>query len=66
MRTQLILQVHDELVMEGPREEIKEAVAVLREGMEATPVAAYRLRVPLVTSIAAGPNWRDMEEIEAR
>jgi DNA polymerase I-like protein with 3'-5' exonuclease and polymerase domains len=23
----------------------------------------YELRVPLVASVAVGPNWRDMEEL---
>jgi len=59
LRSRMILQVHDELVLEAPREEAREAAAILREGME----QAWQLRVPLVAEVAAGPNWRDMEEL---
>jgi DNA polymerase-1 len=52
--------VHDELVLESPREEVEQAAAILREGME----QAWPLRVPLVAEVAAGTNWRDMEEIK--
>ena len=58
LRARMILQVHDELVLEAPREEIPQTAAILREGME----EAWPLRVPLVAEVAAGPNWRDMEE----
>ncbi len=58
LRSRMILQVHDELVLEAPREEVEEAAAILREGME----QAWQLRVPLVAEVAMGPNWRDMEE----
>jgi len=60
LRSRMILQVHDELVLESPREEVEQAAAILREGME----QAWPLRVPLVAEVAAGPNWRDMEEIK--
>jgi DNA polymerase-1 len=60
LRSRMILQVHDELVLEAPREEAEQAAAVLREGME----QASTLRVPLVAEVAAGPNWRDMDEIK--
>ena len=60
LRARMILQVHDELVLEAPREETEQAAVVLREGME----QAYSFRVPLVAEVAAGANWRDMEEVE--
>jgi DNA polymerase-1 len=53
--------VHDELVLEAPEQEVPRAAAVLRDGME----KCYELRVPLVASVAAGPNWRDMEDLES-
>ena len=46
-------------MLEVPREEIVPAARLVREGME----QAYALRVPLVAEVAAGPNWRDMEEV---
>ena len=59
LRTRMILQVHDELVLEAPEGEVLQASAVLREGMQ----NCYPLKVPLVASVAAGPNWRDMEDV---
>ena len=60
LRARMILQVHDELVLEVPREELEQAAQVVREGME----RAYPLRVPLVAEVAVGPNWRDMEAVQ--
>ena len=57
LRSRMILQVHDELVLEVPRDEVEPAAQIVREGME----QAYSFRVPLVAEVAVGPNWRDME-----
>jgi len=59
LRTRIILQVHDELVFEGEREEIPKAAALAKEKME----KAYRLRVPLKVEMEYGNNWRDMEAL---
>ena len=59
MAARLILQVHDELVLEAPENEIADVAKLVREGME----HAYEFSVPLITEIAVGPNWRDMKEI---
>jgi DNA polymerase-1 len=59
LRSRMILQVHDELVLETPQAEVPQAAAILRDGME----KCYELRVPLVASVAAGPNWRDMNDL---
>jgi len=56
-KTLLILQVHDELVLEAPLEEAKEAEAIVREEME----HVYPLSVPLKVVVSRGPNWADME-----
>ncbi len=50
LRTRLLLQIHDELVLEAPEEEIEEVAALVREHME----AAMELRVPLVVRIGSG------------
>ena len=55
----MLLQVHDELVLEVPEKQVQQAAAVLREGME----QVYALDVPLVANVSVGPNWRDMEEL---
>ncbi len=55
LRTRLLLQVHDELVLESPPEEVEEVTALVREHME----GAAQLQVPLVVDIGTGPNWLD-------
>jgi DNA polymerase-1 len=53
LATRLVLQVHDELVLEVPQQELDEVKRSLPGRM--TGVAA--LRVPLVVDVGAGPNW---------
>ena len=53
--SKLILQVHDELILEVPEEEISKAERVLREEME----NAAKLSVPLVVEMAHGKSWYD-------
>ena len=54
MRTKLILQVHDELILEAPAEEADAAAALLKECME----GVMQLEVPLQTDITTGGDWR--------
>jgi DNA polymerase-1 len=51
----MLLTVHDELVFEVPKDHLQEASELVRQGME----HAIDLDVPLVASIASGPNWAD-------
>ncbi|MDR0380162.1 MAG: hypothetical protein LBI62_09555, partial [Candidatus Accumulibacter sp.] len=51
--TKLILQVHDELVLEVPDDELPEVRAALPSLM--TEVA--RLDVPLAVEVGVGANW---------
>ena len=51
----LLLQVHDELVLEVPPDEVEEASRLVKEKME----AAATLRVPLVVEVGVGENWFD-------
>jgi len=55
LTTALLLQVHDELVLEAPDAEVEVACRLVRECME----GAAPLRVPLVADVGAGPNWMD-------
>ncbi len=56
-RTKMILQVHDELLFEGPAEELDRLRALVKPAME----QVHSLCVPLVVDIKVGPNWRDMQ-----
>jgi len=53
----MILQVHDELLFEAPVKERPTLEKLVREEME----GAYKLAVPVVAEIGAGPNWRDLD-----
>ncbi|MHB8755635.1 MAG: DNA polymerase I [Candidatus Acidiferrales bacterium] len=61
-RTRMILQVHDELLFEGPRDEIDRLTPLVKTAME----QVHPLSVPLVVDIKVGPNWRDMEPVPVR
>jgi DNA polymerase-1 len=53
LRTRLILQVHDELVLEAPDDEV---ARVVRE-LPALMTSVATLRVPLKVDVGRGPNW---------
>ena len=52
-KSKMLLQVHDELVLEVPKDEVGELMAMVKEEME----GVYRLRVPLKVDIHEGRNW---------
>jgi DNA polymerase I len=53
LRSRLVLQVHDELVLEVPREEVETIRGLLHEKM----VRVAALRVPLLVEVGVGDNW---------
>lgn len=59
----MILQVHDELVLEVKEEELDAVKALVVETMEAALPDGKPLRVPLRANASYGLNWRDMEDI---
>jgi len=52
-RSQMILQVHDELVFDVYPDELHRVAAAVKEEM----VGAYELSVPIVVEVKGGPNW---------
>lgn len=60
LRSRLLLQVHDDLILEVPRGEMEEVIGLLKDKME----HACTLKVPLEVSVKAGPNWYDMQAID--
>jgi len=55
--SKMILQVHDELLFEGPQSEMPKLKKLVKDAME----HVYDLNVPLLVDIKLGPNWRDMK-----
>jgi len=51
----MLLQIHDELLFETPREAADEDGAIITEEMD----SAMRLDVPLKVDLGVGQNWRD-------
>jgi DNA polymerase-1 len=60
LRARMILQVHDELLLELPQDELATVAPLVRRCMS----QAYPLAVPLVVEMKAGPNWADMEPVD--
>ena len=59
LKARMLLQVHDELVFECPKDEVQETARVVQEIME----NAYPLSIPLSTEARYGPNWGEMKSI---
>jgi DNA polymerase-1 len=55
MQTKLLLQVHDELVLEAPPEEVEQVTTLVKKEME----NVIALKVPLLVEAGTGDNWRD-------
>lgn len=55
LKSRLILQVHDELIVESPQDESEYAARLLQEEME----NAVKLSVPLTADAAIGKTWYD-------
>jgi len=56
----LLLQLHDELLLEVPTPEVKGVARLVQQAMEG--VAA--LKVPLVVDLRVGPNWGEMTPLK--
>ncbi len=59
-RAAMVLQIHDELIFEVPREEIDELTRLVRREM----AGVVPLRVPLSVDIKSGANWAECEPME--
>jgi DNA polymerase-1 len=57
LSAKIILQVHDELVLEVPKAEVEDTRALVRDEME----HATTLGVPLKVDLNVADNWMDMK-----
>ena len=55
LKTKIVLQVHDEMMLEAPIEEKEEVKKLLKQCME----EAANLKVPLIAEISEANNWYD-------
>jgi len=59
LKAKMLLQVHDEIVLECPKDELKKTAKVVKETM----ANAYQLDIPLSTEAKYGDNWGEMQTI---
>jgi DNA polymerase-1 len=60
LKGHMLLQVHDELVLECPQNELKKTAKIVRSMME----NAYNLAIPLKTEARFGHDWGDLSVLE--
>lgn len=60
--SRMLLQVHDELVLETPDDEIDAIIELICRVME----SAYTLRVPLKVDVEIGPDWYNQEPAQLK
>ena len=59
LSARMLLQVHDELLLEVPEKEVEKTSALVREVMETACQPAVELSVPLVADAGIGANWAE-------
>jgi len=59
LQARLLLQIHDELVLECPQDQTSTLIPLLRHGMQ----DAMTLNVPLVVDVTTGPDWLNQHDI---
>ena len=58
---QMLLQVHDDIILRAPAEIARDLALRVKGVME----GVYELSVPLIVDAAVGHNWRDVEPVNA-
>ncbi|MFO0744147.1 MAG: DNA polymerase I [Myxococcota bacterium] len=61
LTTKMLLQIHDELVLEAPEAEAQAASAIIKDVMEHPPLREP-LRVPLVAEVGVGRSWAEAKD----
>lgn len=60
LESKLIIQVHDELVLDCPKNEVEKVRKLVCESMESAMGAATKISVPLQVNTSIGENWMDL------
>jgi DNA polymerase-1 len=58
LKARILLQVHDELVLEVPEDEVYKTIKLVQSAME----DVYSLEIPLTTDAQFGRNWGSLEK----
>jgi DNA polymerase-1 len=58
LEARMVMQIHDELLIEAPKKEADRVAALLKHEME----TAVELDVPLDTEVGVGANWMDVKK----
>jgi DNA polymerase-1 len=58
LEARMVMQVHDELLIESPKKEAERVAELLKHEME----TAVELDVPLLTEVGVGANWMDVKK----
>lgn len=58
--SRMVLTVHDELVVEAPKAEVKKVAKLMKDSME----NVITLDVPLTVDVSSGLNWRDVAPVK--
>ena len=57
MKSKMILQIHDELIIDATKDEEDKVKQILKEEME----SAMKLKVPLIMDVESGYYWSDLD-----
>jgi DNA polymerase-1 len=60
LQARMLLQVHDELVLECAKQDIAETAKLVKQVMQ----ESYRLNIPLLTEAKYGLNWDEMQDLD--
>ncbi|MBI5353518.1 MAG: DNA polymerase I [Chloroflexi bacterium] len=61
LKAKMLLQVHDELVLECPKNELEKTARLVQETMS----SAYPMSIPLETEARAGVSWGEMKVLKS-
>jgi DNA polymerase-1 len=60
LESQLIMQIHDELVFDLPKDELKAVSQIVKRNME----QGIKLSVPIEVNLQYGKNWAKLEDVK--
>ena len=59
IESKMLLQVHDELVFECPKDEINDVSKLIKKEMEQANLPLFPLNIPIVVDFGEADNWSE-------